>query len=298
MNKKFILTSILALTFALPAMAEITSGATCDTTNLGQSENNSTANVEATWTANRYQIKYKCESTGLNISTKTLCQRLGFVRDCDAPYAYYDQSYTFVTGETLCQKEGYTFANWSCTDSSNNTTTYNASQQITWNIDSDLNCTATWTANTINIDWYSDGSRVAQNSCTYGSTITLPTEPTKTGYTFNGWLLHDDCPELSTAETCNANSACLWNGIDNQCMNFATCHDLSEAECTANNYCKAMYQSILTEDGGATQTFIACDIKKEIICSSYTDSELCSEFMMCSWNTNTNKCEYSGNILD
>ena len=53
--KKF-LTSILAIGFAMPAMANITASSTCDTDALGQSNNGSTANVEAIWNA----ISYTC----------------------------------------------------------------------------------------------------------------------------------------------------------------------------------------------------------------------------------------------
>ena len=48
---------------------------------------------------------------------------------------------------------------------------------------------AIWNANTININWYNGDTRVAQTTCTYDDSITLPTEPTKVGYTFNGWRL-------------------------------------------------------------------------------------------------------------
>ena len=44
-------------------------------------------------------------------------------------------------------------------------------------------------ANTIDIDWYNGNSLVESNQCTYDSTITLPTQPNKTGYTFNGWKI-------------------------------------------------------------------------------------------------------------
>ena len=54
MNKLF--TSILAIGFAMPAMANITASSTCDTDALGQSNNGSTANVEAIWNA----ISYTC----------------------------------------------------------------------------------------------------------------------------------------------------------------------------------------------------------------------------------------------
>ncbi len=155
MNKKFILTSILTLTFALPAVAEITSGATCDTTNLGQSENNSTANVEADWSAN-----------------------------------------------------------------------------------------------TININWFADESALLpmqMNTCTYDGTITLPTEPTKTGYTFAGWKLREGgennsnnntlitCSEISNQSDCNLQATCMWS--NNACLtteefcNTAT----TESDCTTTN---------------------------------------------------------------
>ena len=44
-------------------------------------------------------------------------------------------------------------------------------------------------ANTIDIDWYNGNTKVESNQCTYDSTITLPTQPNKTGYTFNGWKI-------------------------------------------------------------------------------------------------------------
>ena len=123
--KKTLLTSILTITFAMPTMAEITTGATCDTTNLGQSENNSTANVEADWTAN-----------------------------------------------------------------------------------------------TININWYIDEdaqTALTTNTCTYDGIITLPTEPTKTGYTFSGWKLreYDGCSQMLNQSMCEMLDGCVWS--DDKC---------------------------------------------------------------------------------
>ena len=54
MRKNVFLTSAIAVLFAMPAFAEIVSDATCNIENLGQSENGSTANVEAMWAPNRY----------------------------------------------------------------------------------------------------------------------------------------------------------------------------------------------------------------------------------------------------
>ena len=108
--QKIITISAVAAVLSLPAFAEIANNATCNTTNLGQSNNNSTANVEANWNAN-----------------------------------------------------------------------------------------------TININWYNGDTRILQNTCTYDSSITLPTEPTKPGYTFAGWRLRTTCP----SGTYSINSQCL-----------------------------------------------------------------------------------------
>ena len=52
---------------------------------------------------------------------------------------------------------------------------------------------AIYTPNTIGTTWYSDGVQLtvdnAATSCTYDSAMTLPTNPTKAGYEFNGWRL-------------------------------------------------------------------------------------------------------------
>ena len=237
MNKFLTMTAFLTL-LTLPAFAEITTGATCDTTNLGQSENNSTANVEATWTPNTYVVYYSCGDARPTLrdldmacemvegASSQKCQNA----DAGANNATYDSQYSFYSPD--CAYEGHTFANWSCSDSSNNTTTYTSGQTVAqWNITSDLECTAQWTANRINIDWFSDGSRVAQNTCTYGGTITLPETPSKTGYTFGGWKLHDDCQDLSTEETCGENMRCMWDGENSVCaLRASDCRTINNAE--------------------------------------------------------------------
>ena len=48
-----------------------------------------------------------------------------------------------------------------------------------------------WEPNTINLNWYDGDTKltVANNaqSCVYDGTLTVPAQPTKPGYTFNGW---------------------------------------------------------------------------------------------------------------
>ena len=69
---------------------------------------------------------------------------------------------------------------------------------MTWNYTgATTTCTAVYDANTINLIWYNDtdanhGTAMtvesSAQSCVYDSTINIPdNEPTKTGYTFEGW---------------------------------------------------------------------------------------------------------------
>ena len=44
-------------------------------------------------------------------------------------------------------------------------------------------------ANDITINWYNGATLHDTNQCTYNETITLPEQPNKTGYTFNGWKI-------------------------------------------------------------------------------------------------------------
>ena len=139
---KIITISALATILSLPAFAEITNNATCNTTNLGQSNNNSTANVEANWNAN-----------------------------------------------------------------------------------------------TININWYNGDTRVAQNTCTYDGSITLPTQPTKPGYTFSGWRLRatpvgPNCSAINNESTCNNTNGCAWNPENNKCHVAITAETSSYTKCS------------------------------------------------------------------
>ncbi len=289
MNKKIILTSILAISFAMPAVAEITTGSTCDTSNLGQSENNSTANVEATWIPKSYHITYYCNCPGClrdidmagemcDLSTNPE----SCVDDMDAVYGY---TYAFME-PSMCHYAGHTFAGWSCTDSSENTTIYNASQSITWNIDSNLTCNGQWTANRINIDWFSDGARVAQNYCEYDSTITLPETPNKTGYTFTGWKLHDYCADLSTQSACDENEDCFWYPSGNKCMfkddNLNGCANVSDSEsCNALGYCQ--WDEELKIPG--------CTTNSIAFCSEAVSIKQCRHFTNCTWDETDGVCK-------
>ena len=98
---------------------------------------------------------------------------------------------------------GNNFSNWGYTNSSNAAATVNASTavpvanfKITWSGSSEagtLAGTATLTANwapiTYNISWNANGgaSNTSTNNVNADTPITLPANPTRAGYTFQGW---------------------------------------------------------------------------------------------------------------
>ena len=112
--------------------------------------------ITARWQVNQYTITFKPENGGQDIVIK--------------------QDYgTAITAPANPTKTGYTFAGWDKTIPS----TMPAGDMI---------ITAQWQINryTITFDT-AGGSEVAPITQDYGTTITAPANPTKTGYTFAGW---------------------------------------------------------------------------------------------------------------
>ena len=54
-----------------------------------------------------------------------------------------------------------------------------------------VNAEINWEPNVINLNWYDGDEKLTvantSQTCTYDGMITVPTQPTKPGYTFNGW---------------------------------------------------------------------------------------------------------------
>ena len=112
--------------------------------------------LTAKWTANRYTITFKPENGGQDIVIK--------------------QDYgTAITAPANPTKTGYTFAGWDKTIPS----TMPAG---------DMAITARWTVNQYTITFKPEnGGQDIVIKQDYGTAITAPANPTKTGYTFAGW---------------------------------------------------------------------------------------------------------------
>ena len=90
-------------------------------------------------------------------------------------------------------------------------------------------------AETININWYVDGSVYDTTTCQSGGDINLPTAPSKYGYTFTGWT--DGIYDLSTLDT-SINGDVYYAIVDTgQCWYRTSSMSAgSQIDCTNENF--------------------------------------------------------------
>ena len=121
-------------------------------------------------------------STSLSITYDS--QGGSTVTDGDATTTTGGSITTLPTDPT---RDGYTFSGWYTAASGGTQITAGAAH----NQISDFTLYAQWTVNTLNITYDSQGGSTVTNgdatTTTGGSITTLPTDPTRAGYTFNGW---------------------------------------------------------------------------------------------------------------
>ena len=135
--------------------------------------NNITANktLYAKWTANNYKITYN--SNGGNTVA--------------------DKQYTIESQFALpsTNKIGYTFAGWKVTTAGGSWVLDKTYSGNVANMYGNVTLTARWTINkhTISFDT-NGGNTIAPREYEYGTRITALPVPTKTGYTFVGWLFY------------------------------------------------------------------------------------------------------------
>jgi len=88
-------------------------------------------------------------------------------------------------------KPGHTFVGWSL-DPDATDATYLNQEEITW-FKEDTTFYAIWSINYYTINFIENGgSTVSNQSIMYNTSVTLPSNPTKYGYTFLGWVKNDE----------------------------------------------------------------------------------------------------------
>src|SRR5574344_1332839 len=124
----------------------------------------------AKWTAKQYQVTlYDQQNTTITVTY-----------DSDMP-----------TLSALPTKESYTFDGYYL----DVVKYYNAdgTSARTWNVDANATLSAKWQSNPIITLNYENGSATTTQESNYGKAFAQPTDPTKAGYTFEGWYTTADC---------------------------------------------------------------------------------------------------------
>ena len=111
-------------------------------------------------------------------------------------------------------KAGYTFDGW-FTDKD-----YTKSYDFATPVTDDITLYAKWTINSYNVTFNSmGGSLVASQNVDHNTAAVKPADPTKTGYTFDGWFTDKDCTvayDFNALVTDNITLYAKWNKIPDQ----------------------------------------------------------------------------------
>ena len=141
------------------------------------------------WAPKAYEVSYSCGTT--DITGRTIS---GYnatpVTSNDYP-VYFDRTYTFRGADNCTAPTDYSFDGWDCTPSVQGATTtvYAGGQTISYQYDTALVCVARWKPGIV-LHWNSNGgtpTSIRDGTCIYGGGVTLPANPTRTGFTFEGW---------------------------------------------------------------------------------------------------------------
>ncbi len=140
-----------------------------------------TATLTAQYSENHYTIHYDinaADATGTVPADKELA---------------YTESYTILAGTSLA-RTGYQFAGWN-TQADGNGTTYSVDDVVSKLSETDgatVILYAKWTTDAYTITYNYDGATTTPSNPTSYNVENLPitlAEPSKTGYTFNGWTI-------------------------------------------------------------------------------------------------------------
>ena len=161
--------------------------------------------VFAHWTPKTTTVAYDCGAA--NNTSGTWQRPSGWTVDTQT--ATYDAAFSHPDGSTACTLSGYTFDRWNCVEGTTASATDtplvgNGIVSGKWHEEvANVICTAVWSGGQINLTYDADcaagtscasWTNNAANKCTYDTVFTLPTAPTKTGYTFGGWTVESVTP--------------------------------------------------------------------------------------------------------
>lgn len=131
--------------------------------------------LTATWTINKYTVAFDSDG-GSSVASQTVNYN------------------AYATVPTAPTKTGYTFGGWAL-----NGSIYSFSSS---KVTSNITLKATWVLNKYTVTFDSDGgTSIASQTVSHNGVATQPTNPTKTGYTFNGWTLNGANYNFSTKVT-------------------------------------------------------------------------------------------------
>ena len=192
-------------------------------------EAGATVTLYAQWTPITYTVQFSAgeDATG-NAMTQSFTY--GIAQNLKA---FSDINYT---------KTGHSFAGWKDSDGK----TYTDQQKVS-NLTSvqgaTVYLTAQWTPNQYTMTFRSDGETYATIKQGYGTDVTAPANPTKTGYTFNGW----DTAVPATMPDKDTTYIATWS-INQYTITFADTGDTTIAPITQN------YNTAITAPATPTKT--------------------------------------------
>lgn len=170
------------------------------------------ATLYAKWTADESTVTYTCGIAQGTSDFATGHSVTGSSGANDTATFTYDHQFYLPTTEGNCQLPGYHFTGWDCGSDlagqsgngvytvSNGTVSGDGGLfKITGN--TPITCAATWEANDIAITW--DGNHATSftaptpgsagaGTCSYDGDVTLPNEPQRNGYLFQGWSVSEN----------------------------------------------------------------------------------------------------------
>ena len=185
-------------------------GATYTFPNNAWASSNATT-LYAQWQKNNYDITYDCNG-GTVIGSNTTPVETSVTRT-DAAQYYPTTTYSFETVDSVCERANYAPQSWNCsyTDSNNTSHTVTTGDTVQpYNV----TCSAVWDNGQIYLRWNPNNGETIEtpNMCTLGGNITNIQQPTRTGYTFNGWNLACLIPSTLSSANADAYAAKRLNG--------------------------------------------------------------------------------------